>query len=144
MNKPQYIIVHTTAFKGDADIDLVRKWHVEGNGWRDVGYHYFIRRSGELQQGRQEHETGAHCRDMGMNSKSIGICFEGHHNYEDWTLQQTKTFLSLGSRIIRKYDIPVKNVLGHRETGAKKDCPGTRINMSDVRRIIQSHLQGTI
>ena len=26
------------------DIATIRSWHVDGNGWSDVGYHYFIRK----------------------------------------------------------------------------------------------------
>ena len=133
--KPEYIILHTAAFKGDADISLIKQWHLQ-RGFNDVGYHYYIRRSGQIQQGRKENINGAHCRDMGMNRKSLGICFEGHHNFEDWTPQQIESFYPFIKELLEKYSIPVENILGHRETGANKDCPGTKIDMNQVRNKI--------
>ena len=32
----------------DDDVEIIRKWHVEGNGWSDIGYHYFIKKDGEV------------------------------------------------------------------------------------------------
>lgn len=129
---PKYLIIHTAAFDGDADIEDIRRWHIQ-RGFDDVGYHYYIRRSGHLQMGRDEDVKGAHCRDMGMNSKSLGICLEGHHNHEEWTPQQNETFYILIKSLLDKYSIPVENVLGHRETGANKDCPGKLVDMDEVR-----------
>ena len=40
-----------------------------------VGYHYVLTRSGELQKGREEDETGAHAK--GYNHKSIGVAMSG-------------------------------------------------------------------
>ena len=42
-----YIVIHCAATKASMDIGLteIRKWHVQDNGWRDVGYHYIIRRN---------------------------------------------------------------------------------------------------
>lgn len=135
-NTPQHIIVHTAAAEGDYDISDVRRWHVMGNGYNDVGYHFFIRKNGEVQRGRAEHEVGAHCRDMGMNFKSIGVCFQGHHNRENWTDEQTSSFIQLYRYLWEKYEIHPDAVLGHRETGAPKDCPGTRIDMEWVRKML--------
>ena len=30
----------------------IRKWHVNGNGWSDIGYHYVIRIDGTIEKGR--------------------------------------------------------------------------------------------
>ena len=115
-----------------------------GNGWNDVGYHYFIRKSGEIQKGREEHVNGAHCADGGMNSKSLGICFEGHHNFEPWTQEQWSTFKRLLKDIFTRHTIPTANIIGHREAGSNKDCPGTQIDMNNVRSTIGQWRVGTI
>ena len=46
--KTEYLIIHCAATKPSMDIGLteIRKWHLD-RGWRDVGYHYIIRRNGE-------------------------------------------------------------------------------------------------
>ena len=136
MNDPKHIIVHTLAFTGDAGVDEVRRWHKE-RGFADVGYHYIIRRDGTLETGRREHRPGAHCRDMGMNSKSIGVGLEGHGDMEQWTADQWRTFRTLYRFMERKYHIPPHEVLGHRETGAPKTCPGKKIDMDQVRRSLE-------
>ena len=45
----EYLVVHCSATKPSMDIGLreIKRWHVDDNGWRDVGYHYIIRRNGE-------------------------------------------------------------------------------------------------
>lgn len=132
---PIYLIVHTAAFKGDADIDKVREWHL-ARGFNDVGYHWYIRRDGTLQQGRKENVKGAHCLHMGMNHKSIGVCFEGHGDFEKPTVAQLATFKALYEDIKGRWGIPVQNVLGHRETGAPKTCPGTKVDMHEMRHFL--------
>ena len=32
-------------------ISVIRKWHLD-KGWSDVGYHYFIRKDGTVEEGR--------------------------------------------------------------------------------------------
>ena len=40
----EYLVVHCSATKPSMDIGLreIKRWHVDDNGWRDVGYHYII------------------------------------------------------------------------------------------------------
>lgn len=73
----RYIVVHCDYTKPsmNTDIDFVRKIHVDDNGWRDVGYNYFIRRDGTVQEGRSLKLNGAHT--LGRNTDSIGICIAG-------------------------------------------------------------------
>ena len=54
------------------DIETIRRWHVDERGWSDVGYHYFIRSDGTLQEGRpleripaaQAGHNAGHRRDL--------------------------------------------------------------------------------
>src|SRR5690625_603729 len=142
---PEYLIIHTAAYKGDADIKEITRWHVNlPHNFRTVCYHYYIRSDGTIEIGRKENEKGAHCKDMGMNSQSLCICFEGHGDYQPWTKQQEESYLSLCNRLLNKYDIPVKNIWGHRETGAPKTCPGTLIDMHEVRLKMEVYKLGTL
>ena len=132
MNVPTHIVLHTLAFDGEANIDRVRRWHLD-RGWKDVGYHWLIRRNGSLEQGRAEDEEGAHA--VKYNSRSVGIAFEGHGDHEMWTLPQVLTAVKLCDRISIQYGIPPHNILGHRETGAPKTCPGKKIDMDAFRAL---------
>ncbi len=48
------IILHCSATREGRDysVDTLRKWHVEGRGWSDIGYHYIVQRNGDIQEGR--------------------------------------------------------------------------------------------
>jgi len=120
---PEYIIVHHTAHENDVPISTIRDWHVKGNGWRDVGYHYYIRKTGEIEVGRMEHDSGAHCQNDRMNHRSIGVCLSGDFTKQELTKKQIDSIKKLIISLKRRYNI--KKVLGHKDVkGAKTLCPG--------------------
>jgi N-acetylmuramoyl-L-alanine amidase len=132
------LILHTVAKKGLTEWDEIKRWHVEQNGWSDVGYHYYVKKSGVILTGRAEHVKGAHCKAGGMNSKSLGICFEGHGDYEPWTKEQEEKGLELIVNLCKKYNIKAKDVEGHNEYEPNKTCPGKLIDMDIVRRKVKT------
>lgn len=141
---PTFVIFHTLALKGSYDhnkdgriVDDVTRDHV-ARKFRTVGYQWLLPQAGGREEGRKETEEGAHCKDMGMNSKSIGIAFEGHGDFEHFTVQQITEFIKLAKEIQQRWQIPVKNFLGHRETGAPKRCPGLLIDCDAVRNLLYS------
>lgn len=77
MRKINEIILHCSATPSTMDIgaDTIRDWHVNGNGWSDIGYHIVIRRDGTIEDGRPINKIGSHC--YGRNRHSIGICLVG-------------------------------------------------------------------
>ena len=77
MRKIDKIIIHCSATKEGRDIktETIKSWHVKGNGWRDIGYHFVIELDGSIRNGRDVEKIGAHTK--GYNSTSIGICYVG-------------------------------------------------------------------
>lgn len=71
------IILHCSATPEGRNVGVeeIRRWHVKGNGWRDVGYHFVVRLDGSVEAGRPLREAGAHCR--GHNARSVGVCYVG-------------------------------------------------------------------
>lgn len=72
------VIVHcsyTDWDKASVTAETIRRWHVDDNGWSDIGYHFVIQRSGYIEAGRDLERSGAHTR--GFNHDSIGICLIG-------------------------------------------------------------------
>lgn len=132
------IVIHCSATPATMDIgvDKIREWHVDDNGWDDVGYHYIIRRmNGELETGRDESMVGSHAR--AVNGTSLGICLVGGSNSNgDWENNFTDSqFVSLKLLIldlIKRYEMPedfkqIKNIIGHYEVDDKKECPSFNV-----------------
>jgi len=71
------IILHCTATPSwrEVSVDEIRRWHVEGNGWSDIGYHYVILLDGTVARGRPLDVAGAHVK--GHNKDSIGVVYVG-------------------------------------------------------------------
>lgn len=126
MRKITEIIIHCSATKASMDIGVaqIRDWHVRGNGWQDVGYHYIIRRNGILEIGRPVHKIGAHCTNH--NARTIGICLVGGLNEEgkaedNFTTAQRERLGILLRRLQCEYPTITK-ITGHNEY-ANKSCP---------------------
>ena len=127
------IVVHCAATKPDADIGAaeIRKWHIQGNGWRDIGYHYVIRRNGRVESGRPLEQVGAHV--AGHNADSIGVCLVGGldaagRSAAEYSPEQWTALRQLLGRLSGRF--PEAEILGHRDfPGVRKDCP-----CFDVRR----------
>lgn len=77
MRKLDKLILHCTATPEGKhfDVDTIRKWHVQGNGWKDIGYHYVIYLDGSVHKGRPMEQAGAHT--SGLNANSIGVVYVG-------------------------------------------------------------------
>jgi N-acetyl-anhydromuramyl-L-alanine amidase AmpD len=130
--KTDSIIIHCAATKASMDIgyDEIRKWHVDQNGWDDVGYHFIIRRNGKLEKARPEGYSGAHAPSH--NSRSIGICLVGGMAEDggpenNFTLEQFLTLKDLVNMIMDKYS-DITEVLGHCDVQENKpNCPGFNV-----------------
>lgn len=127
MRPIELLVVHCSATRESQDISAadIDRWHRD-KGWRKIGYHYVIRRSGEVQQGRQEHEAGAHV--AGHNAKSIGICMVGGLAADGKTPQENYTaaqYDALGELLDDlTYRFPRAKVLGHRDLSPDRNGDG--------------------
>ena len=94
-------------------------------GWKDIGYHYYITRDGQLHNGRPISQVGAHCKDH--NRHSIGICYEGGLDangkpYDTRTKAQRTTMRSLLEKLHRQF--PAAIIMGHRDLSPDLDGNG--------------------
>lgn len=120
------IFVHCSATPPSSDIgvDEIRKWHKK-RGWSDVGYHYVIRRDGQVEEGRSIDRKGAHVK--GHNNDSIGICLIGgvKENGEadaNFTFGQYAALNRLITRLKIENDLGNDDIFGHRDVSSKS-CP---------------------
>jgi N-acetyl-anhydromuramyl-L-alanine amidase AmpD len=120
------LVIHCSAVRPDqtssaAQIDT---WH-RRQGWHlGIGYHYVVRRDGQIESGRPEWMVGAHCKNH--NAHSLGICYEGGLNArgqpaDTRTLAQKLALLQLLEVLHRKY--PKALIVGHHDLNPQKACP---------------------
>ncbi len=120
-----YIILHHRAGAGDAD--SIHRTHL-ANGWSGIGYHFYVRKSGEILKGRPIGMVGAHT--TGKNSVSIGVCFEGNFQTEK---SMSKEQLKSGRELIGY----LKTLYTKAEVKRHKDfqataCPGANFPFDKI------------
>ena len=123
----RWLIVHCSASREDRDytVEQMLRDH-KARGFRTIGYHFYIRRNGEVTQHRHLLEVGAHCRPY--NRCSIGICYEGGLDAngkpkDTRTLEQRGAIITLLIELKRKF--PNAMIRGHNEMpgSVPKACP---------------------
>ena len=123
------IVVHYSATYPDANYTWERLTaDHKARGFREGGYHWYIRRDGQLIEGRPEGTLGAHVR--GHNSGTIGICWEGGleratgSNTGVWnpTKAQEDQLVRLITDVQKRWP-SAKRVVGHIDLGPTQ-CPG--------------------
>jgi len=119
------LLVHCT----DSDIEshdnakTVRKWHVEENGWSDIGYHFLILKSGKIIPCRPIHRPGAHCPLV--NKNSIAICLTGRHNF---SIEQFKSLKLVVEELKIEFGLNDYDILGHGDLDKEKTCPNFNVH----------------
>ncbi|MBO4800525.1 MAG: N-acetylmuramoyl-L-alanine amidase [Bacteroidaceae bacterium] len=101
-----------------------REDHLQ-RGWKDIGYHYYITRDGQVHEGRALWQVGAHCK--GHNRHSIGICYEGGLDSlgtpcDTRTRAQRQSLRALLTRLHDQF--PTAIILGHRDLSPDLDGNG--------------------
>ena len=126
VNKPEKIILHNSGTNGGT-FESIRKYHIEVNGWDDIGYHYLIETDGSSHKGRAEEVVGAHTK--GENGRSIGICLVGNFEKYEPNERQLETLYSLLEDIFKRHGkLPI---YGHKHF-ASTACPGAKFPMQEV------------
>lgn len=133
------IIIHCTATRpewreklsANNKVEEVRRWHVDDNGWRDIGYHFLIDRDGTVVSGRPVEQMGAHV--SGHNRSSIGIALFGGHGgsaddrfADNFTASQDEALRTKIADLMDQFP-SIEKVSGHNEY-ANKACPCFRVS----------------
>lgn len=142
MNRPEYIVIHHSLTNDNivlSDFEAIRRYHIETKGWKDIGYHWVLERvSGNWVwcAGRKETDVGAHCKQQGMNYKSLGICVVGNF---DKDIPPAEVYFLVAEKcrelMSRWPKIKVENIVPHSKY-APKTCPGRNFDMDLLRSIV--------
>ena len=143
----KYIVIHHSLTEDGKTVSwsAIRKYHKEMLGWSDIGYHMGVEDiygEYEVLVGRPLTRPGAHCTHLDMNRQGIGICFVG--NYDVIKPSMGMILIAMNRIIIplcKLYGIPWNNIIGHREAGAPKTCPGLLYDMDVLRELVRHELK---
>jgi hypothetical protein len=150
----RFAVVHHTAGRNDysrseatAVVKAIQLYHVQGNGWNDIGYNFLVDRFGTVYEGRfggvDKNVVGAHA--LGFNTGSVGVALLGTFGRSAppqaaqdaiarllaWRLDLAHvdptafvTAISGGNeRFSNGLPVLLRSVSGHRDTGFT-ECPG--------------------
>lgn len=126
MRKIDLIVVHCSATPEGKHFstETIRDWHVNGNGWSDIGYHWVVELDGKVRAGRPEQRVGAHV--SGYNRSSIGICYVGGMSKDMKSSKDTRSQSqreSLEQLLLElKVRYPEAIIKGHNDF-SNKACP---------------------
>lgn len=144
----QYIVIHHSLTKDSGSVSwgAIRDYHLK-KGWSNIGYHWGLEMVGDYPEiliGRFSNQNGAHAREMGMNRIGIGICVVGNYDLIPPPTQMLNRLRSLVLWLMDDFEIPVQNVIGHRDVGMMagfnwkkgeyKSCPGKLFSLSSFRQ----------
>ncbi len=109
----------------------IRRWHVEQNGWADIGYHFIVDRDGTVNRGRPVDKTGAF--EPKVNARGIGVCLIGGYGSnatdsfgQHYTPEQDESLRKL-IRILQHQYPTIKAITGHNDYSSKA-CPGFKVS----------------
>lgn len=130
--KIKKIVVHCTDSDDSLDVGFreINQWHEE-RGWLSpsgisCGYHFIVRRSGQIELGRPVEESGAHV--YRQNKDSIGVVWVGRNSIGK---NQRYMLLCLLRTLINNFNLGEQDVFGHSEFDFHKTCPN--LNMLKLR-----------
>ena len=123
--KTDYIIIHHAA-AASMSADDIHRVHIK-KGWTGIGYHFYIRKDGNVYYGRPIDTVGAHCENY--NSVSIGVCFEG--NFENDSMNSIQK--NAGNKLLTylKKVYPNAQIKRHKDFNATL-CPGKNLPFNEI------------
>lgn len=134
-----HLIVHhsagtNTASDWAAVVRSIWNFHVNVNGWADIGYNWLVDPNGVIYEGRGEDVLGAHF--CGTNAGTMGTCVLGNFTTiqpSAAALQSLTTLLAwkackeeidpLGLSFHASSNLQLPHIAGHRD-GCATSCPG--------------------
>jgi N-acetylmuramoyl-L-alanine amidase len=125
MRKINLIVLHCSATKDTQTYtpEQLERDH-KARGFIQAGYHFYVRRNGEIVSMRPVEQIPAHAK--GFNRNSIAICYEGGLDVtgkpkDTRTIKQKESIRILLHLLLTHY--PGSRICGHRDLGAHKACP---------------------
>lgn len=126
MRKIDMIVIHCSATRADVPLSprQLDEMHRQ-RGFDGCGYHYYVRRDGEICTMRPVDRPRAHAK--GYNQHSIGVCYEGGLDEQgrpaDTRTELQKRSLRVLVRVLAM-DFQTRRIVGHRDLSPDLDGDG--------------------
>lgn len=132
----EVIAIHHTAGNPNAGIHQVIIKHYIDNGWKKIGYHFFIALDGTVYQLRPLDERVPHA--YGCNDNAIAICLAGNFSLYECPKAQWDAAIRLTRSLMSQYNVTKDHVLKHSELTKysplnRTECAGKLFNMDKFR-----------
>ena len=121
----QFVVHHSASDPDHTTVDDIRKWHVEENGWDDIGYHRIISNLGFNEVGRNL--TYDPAAQLGHNDGTFAICVVGDNTKEMWRWNRLQVDALLKQWMAAQVMFPGIEPFGHRDIVSNTLCPGLDI-----------------
>ena len=139
INRIKYIVIHYVGATGSAEANC--KWYAQGN--RGASAHYFVNFDGEIWQSVEDKDIAwsvggnkypntsggtFYGKCTNSNSLNIEMCVRNKGNQssdsKDWYFEDAtvNTAIELTKMLMKKYNVPVENVIRHYDV-VGKICP---------------------
>lgn len=155
-NVTHLIIHHSAGTNTSSDwagvVRAIWDFHVNGNGWSDIGYNWLIDPNGVVYEGRGDNILGAHF--CGTNGGTAGTCVMGNFTDIEPTDEAIGSLIDLytwkacdknlnpmGSGYHNSSGLNLERVSGHQD-GCATACPGDSFYpmLDDIRQQMFDHI----
>ncbi|GAB3808323.1 peptidoglycan-binding protein [Micromonospora zhanjiangensis] len=115
--------VHHSASPPTATVRAIQNYHMDSNGWSDIGYNFLVDTAGRVYEGRGWDVEGAHA--SGHNVTHIGACFIGSDG--DVTTAALRSLRALYERANQHVGRTLAKTYHGQLPGNATDCPGSQL-----------------
>lgn len=122
--------------------ELITKGKYVIKPWRKIGYHFIIeydKGALTVKSGRGLDESGAHCQ--GLNGQAIGICIIGNFDVKEPDEEQYKAVVDLSVKLMKQFNIQIKDLKPHSYFAPWKSCPGHKFNWTKYLCAVQERME---
>lgn len=122
-------------YRGQATWEAIRRYHVETNGWSDIGYHFGVAPDESIWKLRPVTLSGAHV--LNRNQHTIGVAMIGNFDEEDPAKNGLTTAVKVVRLLVERFKLKPENIRFHREF-QNKTCPGTKLDLREFRQMVMA------
>jgi len=134
IGKIKRVVIHCSDSTWGTAMDI-NDWHKQ-HGWDMIGYHFvitnnkpnphghiFLFKDGQVEEGRDIDQLGAHVK--GFNTGSLGICLIGEHYF---SIKQLEALKEVVLELMDIYKLTMDDVFCHNDLDKNKTCPNLHSN----------------